>query len=296
MDKPLETAVAVIVCCFNRREQTLGCLQAVQNQCLRSDYRITIYLLDDGSTDGTSEAVSCDFPSVNILSGSGALYWNGGMRVAFEAAIKHKFDFYLWMNDDTKITVDALEKLLATFDEKNQISEKPPIVVGATSNESGSKTTYGGVNRSSWYKPVSYRLIGADSKAIECDSMNGNCVLIPSDVVSSIGNLDPAFQHYMGDHDYGHRAQKAGHPIWLAPGFVGVCEASNVSRRDVKWKTFKQGLAELRTPKGLVTSDADLPSFAEWKVYCKRHAGPFWFVYWLLPYRRLLKMLVLGKA
>ena len=62
---------------------------------------LNVYLVDDGSTDGTSEAVKKNFPQVNIIKGDGTLFWNGGMRVAFSKAMESEHDYYLWLNDDT---------------------------------------------------------------------------------------------------------------------------------------------------------------------------------------------------
>ena len=43
-----------------------------------------IIFVDDGSTDGTAEAVARSFPETTILTGDGSLFWNRGMHVAFD--------------------------------------------------------------------------------------------------------------------------------------------------------------------------------------------------------------------
>ena len=62
----------------NRREKTLACLKLCYEQIesLRSEYAFSVYLTDDASTDGTAEAVSREYPDVNIIKGNGSLYWN----------------------------------------------------------------------------------------------------------------------------------------------------------------------------------------------------------------------------
>jgi GT2 family glycosyltransferase len=70
--------------------------------------------VDDGSTDDTATAVSQRFPQVKILQGTGSLFWNGGMRIAFAQALQHDYDYYLWLNDDTVLYPNALETLLTT--------------------------------------------------------------------------------------------------------------------------------------------------------------------------------------
>src|SRR5437879_10926345 len=58
---------------------------------------------------------------------------------------------------------------------------------------------------------------------IDCDTMNGNCVLIQRSVVPRLGNLDHHFTHSMPDLDYGLRAKRAGCSVSVAPGYVGDC-------------------------------------------------------------------------
>ena len=87
---------AILITCFNRKDKTLSCLKSVYAQAEVKDLSLTIYLVDDGSSDGTSNAVSSAYPEVNVLFGDGNLYWNGGMNLAWRTAIKECFDYYIW--------------------------------------------------------------------------------------------------------------------------------------------------------------------------------------------------------
>jgi len=65
-------------------------------------------MTDDGCTDGTSKEVLEQYPSVHIVSGDGTLFWNRGMYCAWKAAVKEReYDFYMWLNDDTTLEVNA---------------------------------------------------------------------------------------------------------------------------------------------------------------------------------------------
>jgi glycosyltransferase involved in cell wall biosynthesis len=69
-DKPL---IAILLTCFNRRETTLACLASIEAAVAGSaDYRIVI--VDDGSSDGTADAVRAAFPDAMLVIGSGNLY------------------------------------------------------------------------------------------------------------------------------------------------------------------------------------------------------------------------------
>ena len=105
---------AVLITCHNRKPKTLACLTALFNQEPSPDVTIDVYLVDDGSTDGTTEEVHQTYPQVKILQGDGSLFWNGGMRKAFAEALKQDYDYYLWLNDDTVLYPEAMPRDLFT--------------------------------------------------------------------------------------------------------------------------------------------------------------------------------------
>lgn len=275
--------IAVLITCYNRRDKTLKALDATFKQVLPKEIELVVYLVDDGSSDGTSEAVSQNYPQVKILQGDGSLFWNGGMRMAFGEALKSDLDFYIWLNDDTNLYTDAVAKLLSTY---RQLSDyrttEPVVVVGATCDPETKALTYSGMVRSTWWHPLKFRLAKPAEEAKLCDTMNGNCVLIPRAIAKLVGNLEPNFTHSTGDLDYGLRVKQHQGSVWLAPGYVGTCrvnsfqgdswEDPNLSLRDRLKKAFN--------PKGLPPK--------EWKVFAQRHGGLLWPFYWSLPYVRLL--------
>ena len=103
---------AILIACHNRRDLTLASLDMLFRQRSISDLEIQTFLVDDGCTDGTGEAVRSRFPSVHVLRGNGSFYWNGAMRLAFAVAMNLGFDAYIFLNDDTILYKDALERMV----------------------------------------------------------------------------------------------------------------------------------------------------------------------------------------
>ncbi|NJK90794.1 MAG: glycosyltransferase [Blastochloris sp.] len=76
--------VAVVMTCHNRREKTRKCLESILSQRGVDGIRLELFMTDDGSTDGTGEAVLAVWSGATILKGNGNLFWNQGMRKAWE--------------------------------------------------------------------------------------------------------------------------------------------------------------------------------------------------------------------
>lgn len=206
--------IAVLLTCYNRKEKTLACLSSLHNCLLPLDHNLDIFLVDDGSNDGTSEAVASEYPNAYIIKGTGSLFWNRGMHLAWITAINKKdFDFYLWLNDDTTLSRNAIEELLACEKLKNGKA----IVCGAVNSSITGKFTYGGRSKNG-------QEIIPNGLIQNCNTINGNCVLINRFICSKIGVLDPTFPHAIGDYEYGLRAIKNGFDVITTRNFIGQCE------------------------------------------------------------------------
>lgn len=289
--------IAALLTCYNRQVKTLASLAALFDQDYHKEIALDVYLVDDGSTDGTTAAVAQNYPQVKILQGNGSLFWNGGMRRAFAEAIAHDYDYYLWLNDDTVLYPHALRTLLETYHSLAAQGEQRAIVAGSTRDPQTATLTYGGVVRRSRWQPLRFDLVEPGEGAKRCDTINGNCVLIPRAVVQVVGNLDSAFTHYIGDWDYGLRARQQGCSVWIAPGYVGTCSQNyQPGSRFTSPVPANARLKAMGQPKGLTVHAEILYPMGEWKVFAQRYSGWLWPVYWLIPYRRLLWLSLLDSV
>ena len=273
--------VCVILTCFNRKEKTLACFAAIQANILPQDVELIAVVVDDGSTDGTSAEMRERYPWAHIEHSAGNLYWCRGMHQAFNIAKRSSPDFYLWLNDDTMLQADALVRLITTERTLRIAAGRPVVVVGSTVDEETRVLTYGGCARLSGLKRMRFEHIQPTNAAQRCATMNGNVVLISKEASDVVGNLDPLFEHAMGDTDYALRANKLGVAVWVAPGVHGVCSSNPLAG------TYMDANLPLRRRWSLMMHRKGLP-WRSWLALTSRHAGPAWPLYFIWPYLSLI--------
>jgi GT2 family glycosyltransferase len=276
----MQTVVALLTC-HNRRDLTERCLASLFGQRHRG-LRVDAVLVDDGSTDGTSEAVRRGYPQVRVVEGTGDLYWAGGMALAqLHALDHHRPDFLLWLNDDVVLEPTAVQALVDVARQHGGC-----VAVGAVRDPGTGTTSYSGLRRCG-RRPRGFVVVEPTALAQPVDTFNGNVVLVPRAVYEAVGGVDARMRHGYADLDYGLRARRAGFPSVLAPGHVGCCGGNPV---DGTWRDplvpRRQRLRLLFGPKGI--------PLGPHVRYCRRHGGRDWPVFVVGCYTKALGRVLLG--
>jgi GT2 family glycosyltransferase len=227
--------LAILLTCFNRKQTTLSCLEQLFS--LKQD--IDVYLVDDLSTDRTSEAVGIEFPQVNIICGTGNLFWNRGMYLAWEHASKNNYDYYIWLNDDTILYNNCFKELF----ECSNLANENAIITGIVESKDKNQILYGGTNHKK-------KLLLPNGTMQPVTNMNGNIVLVPKSVFDILGNLDPVFHHDLGDVDYGLRAKKNNINVFTTRVSIGSGESNSFCRVRLWNSTIVKRFKKLYSPLG----------------------------------------------
>ncbi|MDB5287254.1 MAG: glycosyltransferase family 2 protein [Mucilaginibacter sp.] len=253
--------VAVLLTCYNRKYKTLTFLHSLIDQFGFKRLQADIYLLDDGSTDGTAAAVKKEFPFVNIINGTGSLFWAGGMLTIWKYAITQKvYDLFLLFNDDVILLEDSVERLMATYMEGKS---NGTILIGSTLSPVSNQLSYGGSSLYKSNRAAYYSVKPHDSETLPCQLGNANILLVDKFTVERIGLFSNMYTHYLADFDYTLTAFRNGVDVLIAPGYYGYCEDDH----GVNWLSGKHSLKKrisyLYSVNGL--------AYKEYLYYIKKH-------------------------
>ncbi len=218
------TKVGIVIPVYNRRKITMQGLASLA-KIDTTGLDVRTFIVDDGSTDGTSDAIRGKFPDVEIIPGDGTLHYAAGTNRGIEAAMRWRADFIAAMNDDSVFHDQFLQRLIGTarsnprsivgsllllWDEPHRVFQVGQVW----------KTLKGG-----WEIPQDMTAFTVPREAFEVECIVGNCVLISAEAVRECGVLDEKrFPHGWGDAQYMARLRKAGWTLLVEPRSYVWCE------------------------------------------------------------------------
>jgi GT2 family glycosyltransferase len=253
--------IATLCCCYNRLNKTTLFLDSLVGQHVPDKYQLDFYLLDDNSPDQTGAHVKANFPMVNVIHGTGSLFWAGGMRTLWKEVLKQDdYDFYLLLNDDVVLSDGALDRLLTAY---SLTKNEGNIILGTVLDPKDNKITYGGHKIKNYFTGSTYVREPDATLLMDCEIGNANLMLVDKATLNKMGILTDLYTHGLADFDYTFTAVKKGLNVWVAPGFYGYCENDH----GVSWLSgkvpLKKRIAHLYSPKGL--------AYKEYLTFVRRH-------------------------
>jgi GT2 family glycosyltransferase len=267
----MKQSVYILIPVHNRRGITLTCLQHLADLGAIDRYHIVI--IDDGSTDGTGDAIKQQYPTITLLQGNGNLWWTGGIHAGMKYAFNQDAAYFLWMNDDTLPLPGTLEHLVTTC------QNAPNLITTAQcyEDESLQTPTYGGQRKWGFSVGLIQTAIG---EIKPCDCMSGNLVCFPRSVIDTIGYPEKHLMpHYTADIVYTWEAKKAGFDLNVLGDARAICALTETS-----WSTSPMPMIDrwrqISSPKSTL-----YPS-SYWR-YCQSFYGKLAFLPFVYGYLKL---------
>lgn len=208
--------VLAIVLNYNGRDITL----ATVGSLLQLDYpRLEIVVVDNGSTDGSDEAIGAAFPQVRRLRTEHNLGISGGLNLGFRLGLEEGWDYLMPMNNDIEVAPDLLRELVAAAEGDETIGCVGPkcyYYFGDRSRlwSAGGRLRFReAVTRERGMGDLDRGQYDRDG---EVDYSNGALMLIRRQAMQAAGLWDPIYHVSVEDADWCVRMKRAGFRCWYA--------------------------------------------------------------------------------
>jgi len=205
--------VIAVVLNYNGKELTLDSLESLEAM----DYpSFELLVVDNGSSDGSDEAVAEAFPEVSRLRLEENQGPGGGMNAGLRWTLEREFDYVLLLNNDIEVAPDMLSKLVAA-------AEADPTLgcVGPKCYYFGQRDliwSAGGVLRFkesvTRERGMKKRDRGQYDHSEEVDYMSGVAMLVRRDALLKTGLWDETYFLGVEDADWCVRMKHQGYRCW----------------------------------------------------------------------------------
>lgn len=236
--------VTAIVVNFNQREKLLECVASLEAALAPVEGGGEVIVVDNGSTDGSNEAVRASHPAVRLFENGANLGFSTAVGVGIRASDS---EWVLLLNNDATVEPDAIVEMLRAAADAPRVGSVAAQLLFA--DGSGRINSAGfGVDRLgiAYEREVGELPDPDDREPREVFGASGGAALVRRTMLEEIGGLDESFFLYLEDVDLAWRARINGWTALYAPAAVAHHHHSFTAKHGSPFKYYYVGLNRVR--------------------------------------------------
>lgn len=181
--------------------------------CAQSQLPDVIVVIDNGSADGSAEAIRDAYPDISVIAIGDNRGPIGGMNLALDALLERGVEAILLLTHETLLAPDALEVLGARLEQDDRIGVVGPLL-GYLSSRDRVWSAGGEIHPRTW--DTDHRVEPRQVSKWEghpprtVDWLDGACLLLRSEAVRRAGSLHEDYFMVFDEVDYQLRLKELG--------------------------------------------------------------------------------------
>lgn len=218
----------VIIVTYNGIKWIDDCLSSI----LKSTVKADLFIIDNGSTDGTIEFIQKNYFDANLIISKENLGFGKANNIGLQYALDNKYDYVYLLNQDAWVEPSTFEKMVAV----SKIHPEYGILSPLQMNREKNKLDHN-FSLSCPAKLLSDSICKINFPDIyDTSFVMAAHWLITKECIATTGGFSPAFPHYGEDNNYIHRANFNGFKVGIVPNAIGVHD------REIRKDTLKKKL------------------------------------------------------
>ena len=253
--------IDAVVATRDSRDLVLECVEHLSSPLLER-----VIVVDNGSVDGTADALRTARPGIDVVR----LERAEGLSFAYNrGAEAGRADSILFLNDDVLATEEAIAALAAALGRSGAVAAAGRLVEpvdGRTQEEYLPRDFPGPL-------ALAAALVGrprrraelAGEEIVSVDQPPGACLLVRRDAFEAVGCWDEAFEFWFEDVDLARRLQALGDVLYVPKAVfphVGAASARRLSRAEVVSRSYRGALLYAERHLGLGGRAITAPPYA----------------------------------
>lgn len=219
------TKILVIIVTYNAMKWIDRCIGSVINSSVKSD----IYIVDNGSNDGTQEYVRQNFPAIIFIQSKENLGFGKANNIGLQYALDNNYDYVYLLNQDAWVMPNTFELLIVQQKANPQYGILSPIQIEA--NMKALDRNFSNLCTPELFSSLYFRQV---ESVYSVNFVMAAHWLISRQCLLAVGGFSPTFPHYGEDTNYVDRAIYHGFKIGIVPYAEAVHDREN--RKDSREK------------------------------------------------------------
>lgn len=215
--------ILVIIVTYNAMQWAEHCFNSLRNSTIVPD----VYVVDNGSTDGTQTYIKQNYSEVRFIQSEKNLGFGKANNLGLQYALDNDYDYVYLLNQDAWVMEDTFEKLI-------RISKENPVygILSPFQMEANMKHIDTNFKKHvcSWESSpdlLDHLYLNLSKDVYDVDKVMAAHWFITRACLLKVGGFSPIFPHYGEDGNFSERVAYHGFKVGIVPSLQVVHDREN---------------------------------------------------------------------